>query len=327
MKIFGLLLFLSSFVYADNIKYIVKGYDLKTHEQTSVPLDLPTVNETGTFPSTTEGEPEPPPPGSPIPSSDFSIPTPWNTNKARVGPENRVQAPNRTFPYSAIARVTFCKNNNGTDCGYVCSSWRVSKGLIMLNGHCVYEKATKQWHSNFRVDLGYNNGTYVQREYPIYVWVSQYYLNGTTGVDWGALRLRTDAPNYTGWFGYQNYSSGWNNQNYWVNSGYGTNWTDHPFSAEFQGMHFGCPIHGLYASDRQLFHSCDMGQGSSGSPIFSWWNNGGWRTVGINYGEWGPRDANRMQECHPPVYGTCGNVGTHNSVYGQWITDRRNEGI
>jgi len=237
------------------------------------------------------------------------------STKARIGAEGRVDVNINSYPNKAVAKMTFKKGSSS----FSCTAWRASKRVAVTNGHCVYDKASKKFHSSVRLDFGHRNGAFVQRENAVLLVVSKWYQQGKSGVDWGFVILKKNVANKTGWFGTKGYNKSWNNKNFWYVSQYASNMTAHAFNTSYQtrnkkaGLISKTPY-----SNRAVFHNVDTGQGASGSPIWSYWKVGNKYlpyAIAVNFGGWGPRNNFRMNSCSPFKWGKCGNVGTQQQVF------------
>lgn len=107
-----------------------------------------------------------------------------------------------TFPNNAVARMSFQKGNIP---GYSCTGWRASRRIVVTNGHCVYDKNSRSFHTNIRMDFGHRNGPYVQRAGAVLLVASVWYQEGKSGDGWGFVVLRSNVANRTGWFGTKGY--------------------------------------------------------------------------------------------------------------------------
>jgi hypothetical protein len=115
-----------------------------------------------------------------------------------------------------------------------------------------------------------------------YVSDARGYPNGNvTGYDWAILRLYDPLGSSLGYFGYNSYSSDWNNL-----PGYSGD-IDNAEEPAFQKGYTIDDTDGDSNGGEELeTENCDLYFGNSGGPIFAWWNNGtDPRVVGVVSGQ------------------------------------------
>lgn len=115
-----------------------------------------------------------------------------------IGADGRYQVTATTsFPYRAIARITFTSGGST----YGCTGWMFGPDLLVTAGHCVYDNGA--WSTNVRVYPGQNGASTpygscgYRRLYSVVGWTQ----NRDTNYDYGAVKLNCTIGNSTGWFG------------------------------------------------------------------------------------------------------------------------------
>jgi V8-like Glu-specific endopeptidase len=107
-----------------------------------------------------------------------------------------------------------------------------------------------------------------------------------TGYDWSILRLYEPLGSSLGYFGYNSYSTDWNDLSIWSNIGYPGD-IDNAEEPSFQQGYTINDTDGDSNGGEELeTENCDLYFGNSGGPIFAWWNNGtDPRIVGVVSGQ------------------------------------------
>jgi len=115
--------------------------------------------------------------------------------------------------------------------------------------------------------------------------VQGYNVNGNvTGYDWAICRLYEPLGASLGYFGYNGYSSSWNNTGYWSNIGYPGD-IDNAQRPAFQSGFTIDDTDGDSNGGEELeTENADLNHGNSGGPIFGWWGNDP-RIVGVVSGQ------------------------------------------
>jgi hypothetical protein len=94
------------------------------------------------------------------------------------------------------------------------------------------------------------------------------------GYDWAILRLYDRLGPSLGYFGYNSYSSDWNNLPVWSNIGYPGDIDNAEEPAFQQGYTFNDTESDDNGGEELETENCDLYFGNSGGPSFAWWNNG-----------------------------------------------------
>ncbi|MGH3829179.1 MAG: trypsin-like serine peptidase [Pseudonocardiaceae bacterium] len=107
-----------------------------------------------------------------------------------------------------------------------------------------------------------------------------------TGYDWAVLRLYEPLGSSLGYFGYNGYSSDWNNLPVWSNIGYPGDIDNAEEPAFQQGFTINDTDGDSNGGEELETENCDLNHGNSGGPMYAWWNNGtDPRIVGVVSGE------------------------------------------
>lgn len=104
------------------------------------------------------------------------------------------------------------------------------------------------------------------------------------GYDWAVLRLYEPLGESLGYFGYNGYSSSWNDEPYWSVVGY-PGAVANALRPSFQNSVSIFDVDSDSNGGRELeSQTADLTPGNSGGPIFAWWD-GGPRVVGVVSGQ------------------------------------------
>jgi V8-like Glu-specific endopeptidase len=192
------------------------------------------------------------------------------------GPDDRQVYQDQSYPWRCVGKVF---NNEGK----VGSGALVWPNIMVTAGHMVPWSSSSWWmrfvpdyfdgqsllgagvESNVSDVQGYN---------------ASYYSGSPTGYDWAICKLYNPIGNALGYFGYNTYSSDWENWNVWTVVGY-------PLavaSGERPSWQGGISIldDDEDSNDGQELESetADITGGNSGGPIFGWWS-GDPRVIGV----------------------------------------------
>lgn len=211
-----------------------------------------------------------------------------------------------TWPWRAIN-----EHNNR------CSSTLIGPRHIVTAAHCLYNRASNSWSSNFAVTprRAANNFNYGRSQIPSpgftwfftpWQWRQANPSGGSVQYDVGIMVLPDRLGDLTGWMGYatldnttlQN-SVVYNRGFPWCNAVDSNNVAriddvgDDPNSGlvcndrHLYGDPSPCSIGSFQATDgqgwqRRFNHSCDASAGQSGSPLYLYFNGGGPRVIGVH---------------------------------------------
>jgi hypothetical protein len=184
-----------------------------------------------------------------------------------------------SWPWGLVGRIF---NNNG----FSGTGSLVGDRLVITAGHMVPWGSGAWW---MKFVPAFVNGTSLFGA-GVESYVSDargYDVHGNvTGYDWAILRLYEPLGSSLGYFGYNGYSSGWNNLPVWSNIGYPGD-IDNAEEPAFQNGFTINDTDGDGNGGEELeTENCDLNHGNSGGPIFAWWNNGtDPRIVGVVSGQ------------------------------------------
>jgi V8-like Glu-specific endopeptidase len=170
-----------------------------------------------------------------------------------------------SWPWGLVGRIFNNQGNSGT-------GTLVGNRLVLTAGHMVPWSSDSWW---MRFVPAYFNGTSLfGAGVESYVSDVQGYNTGGTGYDWAALRLYEPLGASLGYFGYNSYSTAWNNQPIWSNIGYPGDIDNAEEPAFQQGFTINDTDADKNGGEELETENCDLNHGNSGGPIFAWWNNG-----------------------------------------------------
>jgi hypothetical protein len=184
-----------------------------------------------------------------------------------------------SWPWGLVGRIFNSEGFSGTGS-------LVGDRLVITAGHMVPWGPGPWW---MRFVPAYVNGTSLFGA-GVEAYVSDargYDVHGNvTGYDWAILRLYEPLGSSLGYFGYNGYSSDWNDLPVWSNIGYPGD-IDNAQEPAFQKGYTINDTDGDDNGGEELeTEDCDLYFGNSGGPIFAWWNNGtDPRIVGVVSGQ------------------------------------------
>lgn len=196
------------------------------------------------------------------------------------GPDDRQVYQDTSYPWGCVGKVI---NNEGK----AGSGALVGRDLMVTAGHVVPWNSVRagSWWMRFVPD--YFDGTSLFGPgVESYVSDVRGYDTGNTvaGYDWAICKLYNPLGPTTGWFGFNGYSSDWENWNVWYVTGYPgaivggqrPEWQSGISILDDDGD----------SNDGQELESetADISPGNSGGPIFGFWNNDP-RVIGVVSGE------------------------------------------
>lgn len=204
-----------------------------------------------------------------------------------IGSDDRTQVTATTsFPFRAIVKLTVKYPNSSKTFG--CSGFLVSEDTVATAGHCVHDAGKGGWASEITAYPGRNGSSL---PYGSYNWEKIYTVNGwkenqNSEYDYGAIKLRGNPGDTTGWFGYRTTNvespSGLtvNVRGYPCDQPTGTMWTD---TGQI-----------LSVTDRQLGYNADTFGCQSGSPVYRNYSDSGQSAIAIHaYGASGSPATNK----------------------------------
>ena len=179
-----------------------------------------------------------------------------NGRESVIGNDDRTQVTNTTsFPNSAIVRISFSAGS--------CTGWLINANTVATAGHCVAPGGTGGFYdvTTYTIAPGQNGSTQpfgtcgARRLFSVVGWTD----SGNEAFDYGAIKLKCNIGNTTGWFGFfwttaDLAGSAATVTGYPGDKPFGTNWT-HSLSIAVNG-------------NEQLFYLIDTAPGQSGSPVW-----------------------------------------------------------
>jgi V8-like Glu-specific endopeptidase len=195
------------------------------------------------------------------------------------GTDDRVVFQDASWPWGLVGKVF-------TSLGKTGSGVLVGDRLVVTAGHMVpWGLPPGEWWMRF-VPAYYDGVSLHGSAVEAYVTDAKGWDSGgeVAGYDWALLRLAQPLGQFLGYFGYNGYSTDWNDEPYWSIVGY----PGAVANAQRPSLQTGITIfdvdsdsHGGKELESQ---TADIGPGNSGGPMFSWWS-GDPRVVGVVSGE------------------------------------------
>lgn len=198
------------------------------------------------------------------------------------GPDDRQVYWDSSWPWGLMGKVF---NSDG----FVGSGALVGDRLVATAGHMVPWGKSPWW---MRFVPAYYNGVSLHGA-SVESYVSDargYDVDGdVTGYDWAVLRLYQPLGSWLGYFGYNGFSSSWEDDAYWTVLGYPTGVA----GGQRPSYQTGVSVFDIDSDSNggsELETKADMTPGNSGGPMFGWWS-GDPRLVGVVSGQeedWSP---------------------------------------
>ncbi len=171
------------------------------------------------------------------------------------------------WPLGLVGRV-FTPDGTGTGA-------LIGDRLVVTAGHMVPWDAVAagNWWMRF-VPAYFNGASLFGGGVESYVSDVRGYDTGGTGYDWAVLRLYEPLGSSLGYFGYNSYSSDWNDLPVWSNIGYPGDIDNAEEPAFQQGFTINDTDGDSNGGEELETENCDLNHGNSGGPMYAWWNNG-----------------------------------------------------
>src|SRR2546421_9083111 len=170
-----------------------------------------------------------------------------------------------SWPWGLVGRIFNNEGHSGT-------GTLIGDRLVVTAGHMVPWSSSSWW---MRFVPAYFNGTSLfGAGVESYVSDTRGYDTGGTGYDWAILRLYEPLGSSLGYFGYNSYSSDWNDLPVWSNIGYPGDIDNAEEPAFQQGFTYNDTDGDSNGGEELETENCDLNFGNSGGPSFAWWNNG-----------------------------------------------------
>lgn len=198
------------------------------------------------------------------------------------GPDDRNAYMDAAWPWGLVGKVF-------TSGGWVGSAALIGPRLIATAGHVV-PWGDESWWMRF-VPAFYNGASLHGVGVESYVSDARgYSVSGRpAGYDWAVCRLYQPLGNWLGYFGYNGYSSSWEDDPYWTILGYPTAVASGQ-RPSWQGSVSSFDSDSDSNGGLEIETEADITGGNSGGPMFGWWN-GDPRLIGVVSGEeedWSP---------------------------------------
>lgn len=170
-----------------------------------------------------------------------------------------------SWPWGLVGRIFNNRGESGTGA-------LIGDRLVVTAGHMV-PWGDSPWWMRF-VPAYFNGSSLFGAGVESYVSDARGYNTGGTGYDWAILRLYEPLGSSLGYFGYNSYSSDWNDQPFWSNIGYPGDIDNAEEPAFQQGFTINDTDGDSNGGEELETENCDLNHGNSGGPMFAWWNNG-----------------------------------------------------
>jgi V8-like Glu-specific endopeptidase len=173
-----------------------------------------------------------------------------------------------SWPWGLVGRIF---NSDG----FSGSGTLIGDRLVVTAGHMVpwTSGATGSWWMLF-VPAYFNGSSLFGAGVQSFVSDVRGYNTVGTGYDWAILRLYEPLGTSLGYFGYNSYSTDWNNLPVWSNIGYPGDIDNAEEPAFQQGFTINDTDGDSNGGEELETENCDLNHGNSGGPCFAWWNNG-----------------------------------------------------
>jgi V8-like Glu-specific endopeptidase len=170
-----------------------------------------------------------------------------------------------SWPWGLVGRIFNNEGASGTGA-------LIGDRLVVTAGHMV-PWSSESWWMRF-VPAYFNGASLYGTGVESFVSDVRGYNTGGTGYDWAILRLYEPLGLSLGSFGYNSYSSDWNNQPLWSNIGYPGDIDNAEEPAFQKGFTINDIDSDSNGGEELETENCDLNHGNSGGPMFAWWNNG-----------------------------------------------------
>lgn len=180
------------------------------------------------------------------------------------GNDNRQVHSNFSYPWRCVGRIANSDGRTG-------SAALIANNAIVTAAHLVPFTAWYglPWWVEFVAS--YFDGTGFS-SFCSHIRSTEPVSGSPTGYDWAVMKLYTPLGDTLGWFGYNGYSSDWEDEPYWTIVGY----PGAIAGGQRPSWQTGIRILDDDSDDyggRELEHKGDTSGGNSGGPMFSWWND------------------------------------------------------
>jgi V8-like Glu-specific endopeptidase len=173
-----------------------------------------------------------------------------------------------SWPWGLVGRILNSDGFSGTGA-------LIGDRVVVTAGHMVpwASGSVGPWWIRF-VPAYFNGTSLYGAGVESYVSDARGYNTGGTGYDWAILRLYEPLGSSLGYFGYNSYSTNWNNLPVWSNIGYPGDIDNAEEPAFQQGFTINDTDGDSNGGEELETQNCDLNHGNSGGPCFAWWNNG-----------------------------------------------------
>jgi V8-like Glu-specific endopeptidase len=180
------------------------------------------------------------------------------------GSDGRQIHSNFSYPWRCVGKIFTSDNREG-------SAALIANNAIVTAAHLVPSGAWLGLPWSVEFVASYFDGTGVS-SFCSHIRSTEPVTESPTGYDWAVMKLFTPLGDTLGWFGYNGYSSDWEDEPFWTIVGY----PGAIAGGERPSWQTGIRILDDDSDDyggRELEHKGDTSDGNSGGPMFSWWNN------------------------------------------------------
>lgn len=192
------------------------------------------------------------------------------------GSDDRREFKDRSWPWGLIGRIEVKTSNSGWT-----GSGALVGGRVVVTASHVVPWGASSWSMRF-VPAYYEGSSLHGSGVESYVTDARGYTNSSdvAGYDWAIVRLQQPLGNSLGYFGFNGYSTSWNNQPYWSIAGYPGSVALGRRPSRQNGISIFDVDSDSHGGEELESQTADLSPGNSGGPMFAWWGNDP-RLVGV----------------------------------------------
>ncbi|MEB3234776.1 MAG: trypsin-like peptidase domain-containing protein [Cyanobacteriota bacterium] len=199
-----------------------------------------------------------------------------------IGDDNREPMTSREYPWSTIGLIV-------TPGGGRCTGALIRRDVVLTNAHCTGTRADESTgrclaptpNPQITFQANFNNGVFIDS-----VRMENSARGLTRGTncpdeerekDWAIIKLERPVNNSGRWMETRIETLANLNRKKVIYAGY-SSYADDPrpnifLNGRVAGVDQSCSLHNFWPNSGTIGHSCDMGRGGSGGPIFQWVDN------------------------------------------------------